>query len=148
MPQEAPRYDSSSYGMARPVTSEAEKPTTPLHYRWKDTYPALKKLAEGAPNPYEGYAMEYVNPLTCGPTLPTLSCWIQMLKPGQRTQSHRHTSTVLYHAFRGRGTTVINGQKFDWEQGDNFVVPLWHWHEHSNTSASDEAIRSRTMRRC
>jgi len=122
------------------VTSEAEKPTAPMHYRWKDTYPALKKLAEGAPNPYEGYAMEYVNPLTGGSTLPTLSCWIQLLKPSQRTQSHRHTSTVLYHAFRGRGTTVINGQKFDWEQGDNFVVPLWHWHEHANTSTSDDAI--------
>ena len=97
--------------MARPVTSEAEKPLAPLHYRWQDTYPALKQLAEGAPNPYEGYAMEYVNPLTGGSTLPTLSCWIQMLKPGQRTQSHRHTSTVLYHAFRGSGTTVINGHR-------------------------------------
>jgi len=140
MPLGAPRYDASAYGMARPVTSEAEKPTAPLHYRWQDTYPALKKLAEGAPNPYEGYAMEYVNPLTGGPTLPTLSCWIQLLKPGQRTQSHRHTSTVLYHAFRGRGTTVINGQEFHWEQGDNFVVPLWHWHEHANTAASDDAI--------
>jgi len=140
MPLEAPRYDSSAYGMARPVISEAEKPMAPLHYRWKDIYPALKKLAEGDPNPYEGYAMEYVNPLTGGPTLPTLSCWIQLLKPGQRTQSHRHTSTVLYHAFRGRGTTVINGQDFNWEQGDNFIVPLWHWHEHANTSASDDAI--------
>ena len=89
---------------------------------------------------YDGLAMEYVNPLTGGSTLPTLSCWIQLLKAGQRTQSHRHTSTVLYHAFRGRGTTVIDGQEFHWEQGDNFVVPLWHWHEHANTSASDEAI--------
>jgi gentisate 1,2-dioxygenase len=140
MPLEESRYDSSAYGMARPVTSETEKPSAPLHYRWKDTYPALKKLSEGTPHPYEGYAMEYVNPLTSGPTLPTLSCWIQMLKPGQRTQSHRHTSTVLYHAFRGCGTTVINGQKFDWEKGDNFVVPLWHWHEHANTSASEDAI--------
>jgi gentisate 1,2-dioxygenase len=84
--------------------------------------------------------MEYVNPLTSGSTLPTLSCWIQMLKPAQRTQSHRHTSTVLYHAFRGSGTTVINGQPFDWEKGDSFVVPLWHWHEHANRSSSEEAV--------
>jgi gentisate 1,2-dioxygenase len=133
-------YDSTAYGLARPITNEDNKPRAPLHYRWRDIYPALKRLAEGAPHPYEGYAMEYVNPLTSGSTLPTLSCWIQMLKPAQRTQSHRHTSTVLYHAFRGSGTTVINGQPFDWEKGDSFVVPLWHWHEHANRSSSEEAV--------
>jgi gentisate 1,2-dioxygenase len=135
-----PLYDSTAHGLVRPVTSEEQTPPAPLHYRWRDIYPALEKLSDGPPNPYEGYAMEYVNPRTGGPTLPTMSCWIQMLKPGQRTQSHRHTSTVLYHAFRGRGTTMINGQKFDWAQGDCFVVPLWHWHEHANTSASEDAI--------
>ena len=81
-----------------------------------------------------------VNPLTGGPSLPTLSCWLQLLKPGQRTQSHRHTSTVLYHAYRGSGTTVINGRPFHWEKGDTFVVPLWHWHEHANRSEGEEAI--------
>jgi gentisate 1,2-dioxygenase len=133
-------FDASAYGMARPVKTAEEQLTPPLHYRWRDVEPALKRLEDGPANPYEGYAMEYVNPLTSGPTLPTLSCWIQLLKPGQRTYSHRHTSTVLYHAFRGRGTTVINGQPFDWEKGDSFVVPLWHWHEHGNTSASDDAV--------
>ena len=137
--QPAP-YDSSAYGMTRPVTTEEQKPTAPLHYRWRDIYPALKRLAEGESNSYEGYALEYVNPLTGGPSLPTLSCWIQLLKPGQRTQSHRHTSTVLYHAYRGNGTTVINGRPFHWEKGDTFVVPLWHWHEHANRSSSEEAI--------
>lgn len=137
--QPAP-YDASAYGMARPVTGNDSKPAAPMHYRWRDTWPALQKLAEGPANPYEGYAMEYVNPLTGGPTLPTLSCWIQLLKPGQRTQSHRHTSTVLYHAFRGSGTTVINGQPFHWQKGDSFVVPLWHWHEHANTAVSDDAV--------
>lgn len=133
-------YDAGHYGMTRPITTDVGKLAAPLHYRWRDTYPALKRLAEGSPHPYEGYAMEYVNPQTGGPTLPTLSCWIQLLRPGQRTQSHRHTSTVLYHAFRGSGTTVINGQPFHWEKGDSFVVPLWHWHEHANRSASEDAI--------
>ena len=133
-------YDSSAYGLARPVTTPETKPCAPLHYRWSEIEPALKRLTHGPANPYDGFAMEYVNPLTGGPTLPTLSCWIQMLTPGQRTQSHRHTSTVLYHAFRGSGTTIINGRPFDWEKGDSFVVPLWHWHEHHNRSASDDAV--------
>ncbi len=133
-------YDSGHYGLARPLTTEETKPSAPLHYRWRDIFPALKRLAEGAPHPYDGFAMEYVNPLTSGSTLPTLSCCIQLLRPGQRTECHRHTSTVLYHVFRGSGTTVINGQAFHWEQGDSFVVPLWHWHEHANRSSSEDAI--------
>jgi len=128
------------YGMTRPVGEPSQDLPAPLHYRWRDTYPNLKRLAEGNPNPFEGAAMEYVNPLSGGSTLPTLSCWIQLLRPGMRTQGHRHTSTSIYHAFRGSGTTVINGEPFHWEQGDTFVVPLWHWHEHANRSSKDEAI--------
>jgi gentisate 1,2-dioxygenase len=63
-----------------------------------------------------------------------------MLRPGEKTQAHRHTSTVIYHAFCGDGVTVINGEKFAWRKGDTFIVPLWAWHEHANASASDEAI--------
>jgi gentisate 1,2-dioxygenase len=29
---------------------------------------------------------------------------------------------------------VIDGVRFDWKQGDLFVVPNWKWHEHANTS--------------
>ena len=63
-----------------------------------------------------------------------------MLRPGEKTQSHRHTSTCIYHAFKGAGTTVINGEQFHWQKGDTFIVPLWSWHAHGNESASDEAI--------
>jgi gentisate 1,2-dioxygenase len=45
----------------------------------------------------------------------------------------------MYHVFRGSGTTEVGEQRFDWQQGDTFVVPLWHAHRHSNAS-SDEAI--------
>ena len=31
-----------------------------------------------------------------------------------------------------RGTTVVGGQRFDWSEGDLFVVPSWLWHEHLN----------------
>ncbi|MBI4522990.1 MAG: cupin domain-containing protein [Deltaproteobacteria bacterium] len=128
------------YGMTRPLGQSHDEIPIPLHYRWQDVYPSLKQLAEGKSHPFEGVAMEYVNPLTGGSTLPTLSCQIQMLRPGERTQVHRHTSTSIYHAFRGSGTTVINGEAFQWEKGDSFVVPLWSWHEHANRSSKEEAV--------
>ncbi|HXG53448.1 MAG TPA: cupin domain-containing protein [candidate division Zixibacteria bacterium] len=128
------------WGSVRPVAPPEGTRSAPLHYRWRDTYAALQRLAEGPPHPYEGYALEYANPLTGGPTLPTLSCRIQLLHPGQRTAPHRHTSTAIYHVFRGSGTTTIDGRPFHWRKGDTFIVPLWHWHEHANTSPNEEAL--------
>jgi gentisate 1,2-dioxygenase len=130
----------SYYGMTRPVGG-IKTPSMPfLHYRWRDIYPSLQRLARGNGNLHDGVALEYVDPATGNSTLPTLSCWIQMLRPGERTKAHRHTSTSIYHAFRGSGTTMINGEPFHWEKGDTFIVPLWSWHEHANRSANEEAI--------
>ena len=126
--------------MTRPVEEPAATKMPFLHYRWRDTYPSLQRLARGNGNAYDGVALEYMNPATGGPTLPTLGCWIQMLRPGERTKGHRHTSTSIYHAFRGSGTTMINGEKFHWEKGDTFIMPLWSWHEHANRSGKEEAI--------
>ena len=127
-------------GMARPVWEKSpERPSYNLHYKWKDTYETLKRLSDGPGSPFDGVALEYVNPAG-GHTMPTLSCGIQMLRRGETTQTHRHNSSTIYHAFRGSGTTVINGEKFDWEQGDCFVVPLWSWHSHQNRSKKEEAI--------
>jgi len=64
---------------------------------------------------------------------------VQLLPANEETDAHRHTSTVMYHVFRGRGTTQIGEQQFDWQQGDSFVVPLWYAHRHLNSS-SDDAI--------
>ena len=128
------------YGLTRPVGELTEQRPPLLHYHWGDTYNSLQQLARATTNPYGGVALEYANPVSGGSTLPTMSCQIQMLRPDENTKAHRHTSTSIYHAFRGSGTTIINGEPFHWEKGDTFVVPLWSWHEHANRSNKDEAI--------
>jgi len=128
------------YGETRPIGETAPESPKVLHYRWRDTYVKLQALARVTSNSFDGATLEYVNPQTGRATFPTMSCRIQMLRAGEKTQSHRHTSTSIFHAYRGSGTTVINGQPFKWQQGDTFIVPLWHWHEHANASSSDEAI--------
>jgi gentisate 1,2-dioxygenase len=124
-------------GMARPVW---EKAAGPLAYKWNETYRTLKNLAAAEGSPFDGVLLEYVNPVDGGHTFPTMSCCIQMLRPGEVTQTHRHNSSTVYHAYKGSGTTVIDGKKYEWEQGDIFVVPLWSWHSHQNQSKQDEAI--------
>lgn len=127
-------------GGSRPAWEKAtDRPTYNLLYKWDDTYQTLKALAENPCSPFDGVALEYVNP-TGGHTMPTMSCGIQMLRPKEVTKTHRHNSSTIYHAFRGSGTTIIDGKRFEWEQGDCFVVPLWSWHSHQNRSNSNDAI--------
>jgi gentisate 1,2-dioxygenase len=113
-----------------------------FHYKWRDTERALRALAQSAASRdrYDGWLLEYRNPLTGGPTMTTIQCAVQLLSPADQTEAHRHTSTVIYHVFRGKGATEIGERRFEWEEGDSFVVPLWHVHRHLNRSPSDEAI--------
>ena len=112
-----------------------------FHYKWRDTEPALRDLAKtpAKRDRYDGYLLEYRNPVNGGPTMTTIQCAVQLLPGNEGTQTHRHTSTVMYHVFRGKGATQIGERRFDWQKGDTFVVPLWHGHRHIN-AASDEAI--------
>ena len=113
-----------------------------FHYKWRDTEPALRALANSpaAKDRFDGFVLEYRNPLTKGPTMTTIQCAVQLLPANDETDTHRHTSTVIYHVFRGQGATQIGERRFEWQQGDSFVVPLWYAHRHLNRSSSDEAI--------
>jgi gentisate 1,2-dioxygenase len=119
----------------------AAGPANPYyHYRWADAAAALATLARTTePDPYDAYRLDYRNPANAGPTLPTIGCALTLLPPGQETRAHRHTSTVIYHAFRGRGTTYVGDERLDWGPGDTFVVPLWHAHRHAG-GAGEEAV--------
>jgi gentisate 1,2-dioxygenase len=136
-------WSQRTYAALRPQAfagaSAARNSRPPYRYSWRESEAALQAMAEVPGDPYDGLLMHYVDPLTGGTTLPTMSCELQMLRPREKGRSHRHTYTVVYHAFRGSGTTWIGNQRFDWEQGDSFVVPLWNWHAHENKS-SEAAI--------
>ena len=129
---------SEEVALAQPIgTSAAEF----FHYKWSDTYRSLSALVEAAnPDRFDGYFFEYRNPATGGSTMPTIQCALSLFRPGQETEAHRHTSTVIYHAFRGSGSSFVGDERFDWEAGDSFVVPLWYPHRHVNRAASEEAI--------
>jgi gentisate 1,2-dioxygenase len=127
-------------GGLKPAWAKPRPDLPPLvHYKWDQTYAALKQLAEVEANPFDDVAMEYINPATGGSALRTIGCWIQLIRPGVRTRAHRQTSSAVYHVFMGQGYSVIEGQRFDWGRGDFLVVPPWAWHEHANEGA-EEAI--------
>lgn len=129
-------------GGLRPVGAGPATAHSPLmHYPWTQTRAALERLADASTgDAYDGIAMEYVNPVTGGPTMPTIGCYAQMLRPGRRTQSHRHTSSAVYYVVEGEGATVVDGVRLEWETNDVFCVPGWSFHEHVNQSSSRPAF--------
>jgi gentisate 1,2-dioxygenase len=115
-----------------------------FHYKWRDTEKALRGLAQATEkrDRFDGFLLEYQNPLTKGPTMTTIQCAVQLLPGNYETESHRHTSTVIYHVFRGKGATIVGELRFDWQQGDSFVVPVWHAHQHINSSSENAILFS------
>ena len=132
-------YLQARTGLVRPTWERAKRDGFAMRYRWKDIKAQLDILANGQGNPYEGVSLEYVNPITGGPAMPTVGCWIQMLRSGEKTKKHRHTSSSVYFVVAGEGTTIVEGKSLDWAEHDCFVVPNWAWHEHINRSGSESA---------
>lgn len=127
-------------GLLRPVWERLARENIPFRYAWKDVLPQLLALADSEGSPYDGVVLDYVNPMTGGPTLPTLGCSVQLLRPGEETKPHRHTSSAVYFVVHGAGRTTVDGKEIDWKQHDAFVVPNWSWHHHANLSSVDDAI--------
>jgi len=135
-------YTAQRIGTVRPAWEQYPEDVPLVRYRWTDTLATLEALRDAPGSPFDGLLFEYTNPFTSGPTLPTMSCHVQMLRPGEHTHSHRATSSTIYLVVRGEGSTVVNGQRFDWGKGDVFVVPPWTWHEHRNPLDTDSLLFS------
>ncbi len=128
-------------GQLRPAWEEPVQRYSPIStYKWAATERALNNLAKVDASPFDDVALEYTNPHTGRPVMDTITAWIQMLRPGTHTRAHRQVNSSVYHVFEGRGATVIGGVRFDWEQGDIFVIPSWAYHEHQNASQTERAI--------
>lgn len=125
----------------RPQGDKWGQPYSPLFkYEWAPTYEALQgfaKVSEG--NPYDGHLMHYTNPATGGHVMATMAASMQLLTPGFVGKAHRHTGSFLYQVAKGSGYSIIDGRRFDWQEHDIFCVPSWAWHEHVNTSQTEDA---------
>lgn len=119
-----------------------DAPERTLVYKLADAERELSELGDGDANPYDALIHEYRDPANGGPVLPTLSAYLQLLRPGVHTRPHRHTASAVYHVVRGSGSSTIGGRRFDWTQGDTFAVPTWAQHEHANPGSSEALLFS------
>ncbi|MSQ62507.1 MAG: gentisate 1,2-dioxygenase [Betaproteobacteria bacterium] len=102
--------------------------TSPIFcYPYDRSRETLARLAkEGDPDPCDGWKMEFINPLTGGPAMPTISTFIQLLPKGIRSRPYRSTDGTVYSVAEGKGKVKIGNEEFAFEPKDTFVVPSWH----------------------
>jgi gentisate 1,2-dioxygenase len=115
-----------------------------LIYKWEHVRAALEQLKSHEGDPYDGLIVEYTDPTTGGPALPTMAFHLQLFRPRQRTLAHRHTAATAYFVVEGRGSTHFDDVTLEWSPNDVFVVPSWRWHEHANEDDGDAILYSVT----
>ena len=64
----------------------------------------------------------------------TITFFVQMLRPGEKTQPLRQTASLLVAPFEGKGHSIVDGKRFDWKEFDTLAVPGGSWCEHVNGS--------------
>src|SRR6185295_7961420 len=72
-----------------------------------------------------GWKMQFVNPLSGGPAMPTIGAFLQLLPKGFRGTAHRSTDATVYSVAEGKGRAHVGGETFAFEPRDTFVVPSW-----------------------
>lgn len=117
-------------------------PARHLHYRWETAVAELQRRAAGEGDPFDDVIMEYLDPVTGGSVVSSLSCHLQMLRPGVRTRAHRQTSSAVYHVVSGTGFTHIDGVRHEWSEGDFFAIPPRAAHAHGSTGGTPAILYS------
>lgn len=105
-------------------------PAYPLmRFPWERTEAALREMA--AHGGGEAIEVDYINPETGQSALPTMGFTVLMIRPGETVRPPLRSSSAVFHAIRGQGTTTINGETFSWSEKDTFSAPVFAALEHT-----------------
>jgi gentisate 1,2-dioxygenase len=68
-----------------------------------------------------------------------ISMTIGGLLPGGSSNRHRHTYETILYVLEGKGYTLVEDQKVNWQAGDAVYIPVWAWHHHINLDDKNPA---------
>ncbi|MCY1271275.1 Gentisate 1,2-dioxygenase [compost metagenome] len=140
---EVPEQSWRAFGsgiMRSPRVSTSEGVNPLLVYPWRQAESALEIAGELNPDPYEDVVLEYRDPVNGASAMRTMGMSLLKLRAGFQGDQWRHTGSKLYCVLRGRGTTIVDGQRYDWAPGDFLAIAPWSWHQHLNSSDQDAVL--------
>ncbi|HEX7232030.1 MAG TPA: cupin domain-containing protein, partial [Candidatus Binatia bacterium] len=118
----------------------------PYLWTWSMIYSCLMESGEvvklgGIDDAAKRRTVQLVNPALNArkATTRTLQMSIQLVKPGERAECHRHSAAALRFVVEGDGTayTNVEGEEMLMEPGDLVLTPNWTWHDHFNAGKSN-----------
>jgi len=117
-----------------PELSEEAAPFSPVfRYPWKDARNAVR----AAPTWKDGSRrVRYINPITGGPTMPLMDCYLIQIDKGTETVRFRTTSNAVCLVCEGRGTSRVGEDTINWETHDVFSLPHGNWITHKADETS------------
>ncbi|MES2534549.1 MAG: cupin domain-containing protein [Pseudomonadota bacterium] len=114
----------------------------PAHWKWSDAHRHLAHAGDLISTELaERRNLFLVNPIEGNyyATLRTLVSAYQMIKPGERARSHRHSPNALRLILVAEDDvyTVVDGERIDMQINDVVLTPGGGWHGHANDGKTD-----------
>ncbi|MDF1747386.1 MAG: gentisate 1,2-dioxygenase [Alphaproteobacteria bacterium] len=123
-----PGFSRAQFGRNMlPVGFDAPKSSPVFHYPYAEYRQALEDMKDATEwDPHQGLKLEFINPATGGPMMPTISGFVQLLPKGFKTEPYRATDATVVTVVEGTGSVQIGETKYDLKPRDTFVIPSWH----------------------
>ena len=130
-----------THGRLNPAWDKPSGPSSPIgNYSWVQTQAAFDAIgSDVAGSETDGIILDYVNPWTGGPVMPTIGCRVSRLPRGFCGRPRRTSANTIFHAVEGEGMALVGDVAMAWVKGDTFAVPNWTYYELRNGSGSEHA---------
>ena len=98
-----------------------------FRYPWAE---AVKAVAVAPASKDGSRRVRYVNPLTGGPVMSLLDCYLVQIDGRAETRPFRTTSNAVCVVVEGRGTSQVGEETFAWGPRDVLSLPHGNWITH------------------
>ncbi len=96
---------------------------------WRQRISQAVKIVKGKNLQWEinrhGKMKWYLHPALTDRAIRSLMIFVQEIPPLSRTGKQKHQGGLVHYIIEGRGYTVLNGVKHEWEEGDFLVLPTF-----------------------
>ncbi|MBI4330790.1 MAG: cupin domain-containing protein [Chloroflexi bacterium] len=92
--------------------------------RMKKSWKVVKGEALPAETNRMGIYRWYLHPAMQTCATRTMLFWSQEIPPGSHSGKQKHQGGRVHYIWEGRGYTIVDGVKHEWEEGDLVMLPL------------------------
>ena len=122
------------------VGAQPHPAAIPAHWKYAELRPFLLESGELiTAREAERRVLMLENPGFRGGSRITQSVYagLQLVLPGEFTNSHRHMASALRFVIEGEGAyTAVDGQRVTMHPGDLILTPSWTFHDHGNPGST------------